>query len=289
MKIKLYLRLLLALSALLLCFSCTGCGNSFDKAPATDFSFSYALPDGATVMRGETLAVLPQLTNISENTYRYKSCQHDHPFFAVLFCQNGEEEYRLPPEPYGETTEQCYTVKYEVAAGATKTGRESFKIPEDAPLGAYHLLVYFRNFEQVFENAVTVVRNDDELIEAKKDDFAFSYEVIDPKADYARGETVQIKGMITNQSDRSFFYQGTGAVALKVSLYCPTGGEDFHVMGTPAPTEQERRECEFAPGATDAWVWSFTIPDDAPAGAYNVKVYYRHFEQSFSGALTVKE
>ncbi len=147
-------RILLVLLALALCFGITGCAQKLENADAKDFEVSYTLTDEKIeYRRGETINLRGDIKNVSNSTYTYLGQNYLMVRISV-YCEKDGEVYHLKENPYEVTGEEPW--KCELAAGETTGAATRFVVQEDAPLGSYHVRVYYEDFEQVFENVLTI-------------------------------------------------------------------------------------------------------------------------------------
>ena len=138
-----------------LCLCTVGCSN-IDRASAADFSFSAGEMKSEVYRPGAYFAVHPQVTNVSDRTFRYVACQHDCGLSAQLYCMTEEGEYTL--DVWAVRTEDvCRRVKYIVEPGETLSDRFDVSVPHDAPLGAYHMRIWYNGLTGTVENVFTLI------------------------------------------------------------------------------------------------------------------------------------
>ncbi len=147
-------RILFVLLALALCLGITGCSRPLEDADTKDLEFSYTLEDGKNEHhRGETVNIHANITNVSDKTYAYRGKGRVE-VAASLYCEVDGETYRIRAT-MGENEVASWDC--ELAPGQTSGCLNIFRVPSDAPLGSYHVRVYYKDFEQVFENVLTIV------------------------------------------------------------------------------------------------------------------------------------
>lgn len=137
------------------CLIVTGCAQKLENAEVQDMELSYALEEDERTeyRRGETINVHAIITNVSNKTYAYRGIGRVD-VAASLYCEVDGETYRIRSTMGGNDVApwDC-----ELAPGETSGCLNIFKVPSDAPLGSYHIRVYYKDFEQVFENVLTVI------------------------------------------------------------------------------------------------------------------------------------
>jgi len=144
--------ILICLSLILL-LSLMGCnaGNSAD-----DFSFSYIKPNNDSIERGDTLAITIGLT--ANKTYSWRGSFGEFIAYAHLVCGEGENAYKIYAEPIAFSEE---VANYKVKKGESRSEIQYFKIPDDAPDGAYSLYVSFQKSHETYRNVFTLTGSDD--------------------------------------------------------------------------------------------------------------------------------
>ena len=300
-------KIALMLVILALCLCTVGCSN-FDKAEAADFAFSCTEMESSTYHRGAYISVYPQATNVSDTTFRYTGCQHGIGMSAELFCLRDGDEYVISLWDI-QTSDVCRDVKYEIAPGETVGEQLSVTVPNDAPLGAYHMRISFKGFVGIVENVLTIVERSPSAItetgeekfdpDATAQDIEFSYEFHDAvtnlptdRTEYHVRENIAIDGMITNVSDKVLTYTKVRGMFVKLCLYCETDDGryemSYHEMKHNTVPPQE---VEFAPGRTvvENRYLFYSEDHNAPAGTYHLEISVPGFQQTFYNVLTVVE
>jgi len=112
------------------------------------FGFAYEGTEG-DVARNRRIHVDVALTNQMDCEYEGSGSSgnfHAH----VYLVSAAEPTYEIQPDDIPSTDE--YGGHYKVAAGETHSFTFYFRIPTDAPAGAYNLVCQFRHSERTFES-----------------------------------------------------------------------------------------------------------------------------------------
>ena len=136
----------------------TNSPDIFANYTQTDlFKFSY--DEANTVWkRSEGVSFKVAQEYMGEETYPYKGSSSMHIDICVFFNSDGshictEESFVLSPTIFYSTDD----IQYGIEPGDVDYRIGGIKIPEDAPLGKYHLILSFENYYQFFENAIEIV------------------------------------------------------------------------------------------------------------------------------------
>jgi hypothetical protein len=300
-------KIALMLVAFALCLCAVGCSD-IDRATAADFAFSAGETDNTVYSRGAHFSMQARVTNVSDKTFRYVDCQHDNGVSATLYCETESGEYQLEIW-HIQTADVCYRVRYTFEPGETAVDTFDVSVPNDAPLGAYHMRISFKGFVGIVENVLTIVERSPSAItetgEEKFDpdatvaDIAFSYHLIDhetrvpvDKTTFRPDEAINILGYITNVSDKVLTYTKVRGMFVKLCLYCETDDGRyempyFEMKHNTVPPQ----EVEFVPGRTvvENRYLFYSEDHNAPAGTYHLEISVPGFQQTFYGVLTVVE
>ena len=126
---------------------------TFDDATAEDFAISCSYKK-TEYRRGETINLRGDFMNVSNSTYTYLGQNYLMVRMSVYYEKDGEV-YNLKENPYEIPAQEPW--ECELAAGETTGASTRFVVQEDAPLGSYHIRVFYEDFEQIFENVLTIV------------------------------------------------------------------------------------------------------------------------------------
>jgi hypothetical protein len=300
-------KIALMLVILALCLCAVGCSD-IDRATAADFAFSAGETDNTVYSRGAHFSMQARVTNVSDQVFRYDGCQHDNGVSATLYCETETGEYSLEVW-HIQTSDECHRVRYTLEAGETAVDTFDVSVPNDAPLGAYHMRISFKGFVGIVENVLTIVERSPSAIteigeekfdpDATAQDIEFSYEFHDAvtnlptdRTEYHVGENIAIDGMITNVSDKVLTYTKVRGMFVKLCLYCETDDGRyempyFEMKHNTVPPQ----EVEFVPGRTvvENRYLFYSEDHNAPVGTYHLEISVPGFQQTFYGVLTVVE
>ena len=160
-----------------LLFSFVGCGPSEDVSqnsdgtdsqennPSTSFEilqnggpFKFSYTGKKTVWkRGEDVVAVASQEYLGEEVYPYKGSSSLGPYITV-YC-NVDGSLELTEESYGiPNTTTCTTdVQEGIQPGDVDRFDAVMHVPDDAPLGKYHIKLSFEGYYQIFENAIEIV------------------------------------------------------------------------------------------------------------------------------------
>lgn len=136
------------------------------------FTFDYRLSDHEMLPAGEN-HLTTSITNDGE-AFTYTGHVDDFRAYAE-FIHSQDDTIRIPctSERDSSSREKTYTVD----EGEESGYRYPFILPADTAGGVYHLRLYYRDTECIFENVLTVIRNDTST-EGKLTSFTLNGEVI---------------------------------------------------------------------------------------------------------------
>ena len=112
------------------------------------FGFAYEGAEG-DVARNRRIHVDVALTNQMDCEYEGSGSPGNFRAYVYLVSA-AEPTYEIQPDEIPSTDE--YGGHYKVAAGETHSFTFDFRIPTDAPAGAYNLVCEFRHSERTFES-----------------------------------------------------------------------------------------------------------------------------------------
>ena len=259
-----------------------------DTAPAINydlydldgaFGFSYELLEG-TFAPGETIRLRVSMLNRLPFAYEWEGASTDYRPQVELVSEF-DSSYVLHNEPLNCTDEIAH---YSVPAGDIRSeDYYTFTSPADAPIGTYRLVCRFRNTCQIFESAFAAHGRE---IYNHEDSFGFTYNGMEGTA--ARNQKIRVDVVLTNRMDCDYEWFGSsggfGADAYLVSAVNPA----YKISHLDMPIPDDSGYHKVAPGAARSREFEFTIPDDAPAGAYNLVCQFRHSQQTFKGVFELE-
>lgn len=117
------------------------------------------------------------------------------------------------------------------------------------------------------------------------DDFGFSFEVVD--GSFKCGEWIEIEVSITNQMEESYKWHGSSTLAVWCRLVCTSGGDEYILDQPDFVFCANERDNELQSGETYSHSYYFDIPNDAPAGRYNLECWLLDSRTTFVNAFSL--
>ena len=125
-------------------------GTMEDVTKSSVFKFSYQT-EKTQWKRGETYSVDTALENISGEVFPYSGSSTCGPNI-IIYCGEPGNKFTLTGSTWFHTD-----IINGIQPGKTYGLRVMYTVPEDAPLGKYHILLTFEDYYQFFENAIEIV------------------------------------------------------------------------------------------------------------------------------------
>ena len=297
---KLLIMTLLAASLLTACAASTDKGNALattdttteeatteattshpdQNLPEDAFGFSVELKEDF-VVPGEYFHIQVSMTNKMDKAYQWTGTEHYYAPRGALIAPDGTV-YDLGFRDSDSSDDYDY---YSVEPGETYTYGSSDCVLYDAELGMYDLVLEFKNSRQTFEDVLEVGTFDKEAYRSENA-FGFTYNGMEGTAD--RNKKIRVDVVLTNQMDCDYEWFGSsggfGADAYLVSAVNPA----YKISHPDMPIPDDSGYHKVAPGAARSREFEFTIPTDAPAGAYNLVCQFRHSQQTFEGVFELE-
>ena len=247
---------------------------------ADRFEFSYEITydtgkawDGHPAP-GETIHVQTCITNLGEAFGAYGFSAH------AQFVLQEDRSVRL--EGYYPVIDAAWHTVKQGQQGYLTT---HFFIPKDAVCGVYDLVLSYGGVERIFEGAITVGKS---LL--APDQFIFSYEITDMDGSpitgsLTRGSSFCINTTIVNQgAPFTHMWSSSNFRAHPLFMWSSDHSVTIH---TDFISNDDEGPHVVEAGETSQDSFIFTIPDDAPAGAYDLELSCLGVGQTFEGVLTV--
>ena len=253
----------------------------------TNFGFGIEHIEGAP-KKGQRIAIETTLTNISGQVYTYTGGYSHFTPGVRLYCVVDGKEYVINHDPIPGTDD---TGTYHVPAGESRMQTYHFNIPEDAPNGNYHLQVGYYPESVIFENIFILSDTQDSVNSSgykEQTNFGLGYEHIDGA--FKRGQRIAIKTTVTNISDQSHTYVGSsGAFFADAELYCEIDGVKTVIYHEPVVLPEDYGTHVIASGESHDYTHYFQIQEDAPMGAYHLRLNYNQEIVTFYNVFTLSE
>ncbi|MBO5222357.1 MAG: hypothetical protein J6C26_08590 [Clostridia bacterium] len=125
-------------------------GTMEDVTKSSVFKFSYQT-EKTQWKRGETYSVDTALENISGEVFPYSGTSSCGPHIEI-YCGEPGNKFSLSGM-FSSNTDIINGIQ----PGETYMSGAIYTVPEDAPLGKYHILLTFEDYYQFFENAIEIV------------------------------------------------------------------------------------------------------------------------------------
>ncbi|MBR2387501.1 MAG: hypothetical protein IKB02_01890 [Clostridia bacterium] len=119
----------------------------------------------------------------------------------------------------------------------------------------------------------------------------FSFGLLVGKKEYLRGETIEIKAVLTNVSGKTYRYMGCSGndfIPL-ISLYNNSDGEEYYLECDPIVLPEDVKSKSVKNGESGSEVYTFLIPDDARIGYYDVTLFYGDETREFLDVLSISD
>ena len=249
---------------------------------ADRFEFSYEITydtgkawDGHPAP-GETINVQTCITNLGEAFGAYGFSAH------AQFVLQEDRSVRL--EGYYPVIDAAWHTVKQGQQGYLTT---HFFIPENAVCGVYDLVLSYGGVERIFEGAITVGKS---LL--APDQFIFSYEMTNMdgspiSGSLTRGSSFLINTTIVNQG-APFTHMGSSSEFCAHPLFMWNSDHSVTIH-TDFISNDDEGPHVIKTGEKWQESFAFTIPDDAPAGAYDLELSCLGIGQTFEGVLTIGE
>ena len=114
--------------------------------------------------------------------------------------------------------------------------------------------------------------------------FEFFYSVKNTSIN--RGEHIEIEVTLKNGSEKQYNYVGPESdFRALAELYC--NETDYIIPCDPVTSTDDAGKHSVAPGESSTYVYGFMIPQDAPAGEYNLRLSFNTSSQTFNNIFTL--
>ena len=119
----------------------------------------------------------------------------------------------------------------------------------------------------------------------------FSFGILVGKKEYLRGETIEIKAVITNVSGRTYRYMGCSGNDFipMISLYNESDGDKYYLECEPIVLPEDVKSKKVKNGESGSEVYLFKIPENAKIGYYSVTLFYGEDQREFRDVLSISD
>ncbi len=119
----------------------------------------------------------------------------------------------------------------------------------------------------------------------------FSFGILVGKKEYLRGETIEIKAVVTNVSGKTYRYMGCSGNDFipSISLYNYSEGEKYYIECDPILLPEDVKSKKVKNGESGSEVYTFPIPEDARIGCYSVTLFYGDETREFLDVLSISD
>lgn len=241
------------------------------------FSFGYELPDDAKP--GDVISIPTWVINEGEE-FTFRGSSNGCAPTAILVHMG--TQYRI--DSLVPVTGDWVTLT--IQAGERKDRAQTFLIPEDAPVGVYALTLSFGGAVRSFPG-VLIVTDDSTAVPSLEDGhpFAFGYNPLPLDSVLYPGYQLDITAWVMNAGASFSFLGDPYSFIPALTLYHMDS--DYSINGMPPPTGVEPRPCLVTTGQKGETTFTMRLPNDAPMGAYGLRLSYNGQEQVFENVLTV--
>ena len=241
------------------------------------FSFGYELPDDAKP--GDIVNIPTWIVNDGEAFVFEGASTGFAPAAALVHMGT---QYRI--EGFNLVTGDFVT--FTVEPGERRDCTQTFLIPEDAPVGAYALSLSFGGATASFPGVLIVTDDQTEVLPPEDGHpFAFGYQPLSLSSFLYPGARIDITAWVMNVGAAFSFVGDPYSFQPSLTLYHMDS--DYSLNGTPPPTGVEPRPCVVSTGQKGESIYTVFIPEDAPTGAYGLRLSYNGQVQVFENLLTV--
>ncbi len=228
-------------------------------------------PNTYSFMQGSQIEIAVGATNVSLLPITVSGSEYNYFPYAVLCAGGGDNQIVISPEVLQVPDEPSEHV---FAPGESREITYTFEIPADAPTGSYDLILSFGESSMTFEGAVEVVVFSEPAIGTLEFYHAPS------GISTTLGSTVSISVGMLNISDVPLYFTGSRSEFVPDAV--------LHMDDIVIHHDDRELTGEYAThmcrvGEAIEVTHIFQIPNDIPAGAYDLTI-------SFAGqSLTLKE
>ena len=241
------------------------------------FSFGYELPDDAKP--GDVVSIPTWVINEGEE-FTFRGSSNGCAPTAILVHMG--TQYRI--DSLVPVTGDWVTLT--IQAGERKDRTQTFLIPEDAPVGVYALTLSFGGAVQSFPGVLIVTDDSTEVLPLEDGHpFAFGYNPLPLDSVLYPGYQLDIEAWVMNAGASFSFLGDPYSFIPALTLYHMDS--DYSINGMPPPTGVEPGPCLVTTGQKGETTFTMRLPDDAPTGAYGLRLSYNGQEQVFENVLKV--
>lgn len=277
----------LLLAITLLASLCMGCNQKDDEKIYNETAVTYRYELEKTEYKlGDVIQFTVEMINdssypsvyIGEDNFRPKAELIRRVYITEDACYDYTILYA------GHSLGNDSTTRREIPPGGSQTTSFEFYIPTDAPTGAYFLRLTYNGTTKYFSDIITIT---DETF--NETDFAFRYYAKEQA--YQKGARIEFKAELTNDSDNRHRYYGIYSdFNASATLYCVVDGEEYHVPYEDlAFTEDALSTRIIDAHGLSTRTYYFNIPEDAPNGAYHLRLSYKTATETFYNVFTLSE
>ena len=244
------------------------------------FGFSFTFEKNI-VAPGEYCSLQVSMTNQMDSTFKWTGVGGYYRPKAELVSPDGTV-YEVFVGDGGASDDYDY---YSAPSGETRTYGASCHIPYDASMGKYDLVCHFKNSYQTFEDVLEVGSYEKEAY-SREDAFGFTYE--GTEGTFARNERIRVDVAMTNQMDCDYEWLGSSS-SFHANVYLVSAEDPtYEIHDKYIAHTDDHRYNKVAPGESNSRTFNFQIPDDAPAGKYNLVCRFRYSARIFEGLFELE-